>query len=268
MFRIDDMNPKRDQAMQLRIWYLILPISLFALAGCAGSSQADATASAQEAASGSIAAVEPASGGGSTADGGIAAQPGGSGAAEDPAAAPGSGAITFAIDPALSEARFVIGEVLGGQPNTVIGVNQQISGSAQVSFEQPEASLLGQIQIQAAGFRTDSDLRDRAINQFILQSSTFPAIRFLPGAIRGLPSVVAPGHRVSLEIQGELIIHEISQPVTFVAELTVVSASQLQGTATATVRRADYDLEIPRVPRVASVDEEFILQIDFVMLAG
>jgi hypothetical protein len=46
-----------------------------------------------------------------------------------------------------------------------------------------------------------------------------------------------------------------------------VSASQIAGTATATVKRSDFNLTIPSVPNVANVGEEVTLQIDFVATA-
>ncbi|MBX3055144.1 MAG: hypothetical protein KF770_01610 [Anaerolineae bacterium] len=49
---------------------------------------------------------------------------------------------------------------------------------------------------------------------------------------------------------------------------TAVSATQLTGTATATVSRGDYGLQIPSVPNVANVEEEVELIIDFVANAS
>lgn len=51
------------------------------------------------------------------------------------------------------------------------------------------------------------------------------------------------------------------------ATLTVVSAGELAGSAAATIERADFDLTIPTVPRVAGVDEQVVLEFEFVALA-
>jgi len=51
--------------------------------------------------------------------------------------------------------------------------------------------------------------------------------------------------------------------VTFAVRVTAVSPTQLQGTASATVTRSDYGLNIPSVPNVANVEEEVELYIDF-----
>lgn len=59
----------------------------------------------------------------------------------------------------------------------------------------------------------------------------------------------------------------MTQSVTFTATVTVISATQLEGSASTIVNRADFGLEIPSVPNVADVDEEVLLEIDFVAAA-
>jgi polyisoprenoid-binding protein YceI len=175
--------------------------------------------------------------------------------------------VTFRIEPSASEVRFVIGEILGGAPNTVIGVNDQVSGEILISVSNPAASRIGPIEIGADSFVTDSALRNRAINQFVLQSGIYPLITFTPTAIGGIPGKVSSGTVLTLQIAGKLTIREVTQPVSFEATITVVSESEIRGNAAATISRSDFELTIPSVPRVAGVDEELVLEFDFVALA-
>ena len=175
---------------------------------------------------------------------------------------------SFRFDPSATEARFVIGEILGGAPNTVIGVNDEISGEILISVSNPAASRIGPIEIGAASFVTDSSLRNRAISQFVLQSGIYPLITFTPTSIGGIPGEVNPGAVFALQIAGDLTIREVTQPVSFAATVTVVSESEIQGKATATISRFDFELTIPSVPRVAGVDEQLILELDFVAHSG
>jgi polyisoprenoid-binding protein YceI len=175
--------------------------------------------------------------------------------------------VTFRIEPSASEVRFVIGEILGGAPNTVIGVNDQVSGEILISVSNPAASRIGPIEIGADSFVTDSALRNRAINQFVLQSGIYPLITFTPTAIGGIPGKVSSGTVLTLQIAGKLTIREVTQPVGFEATITVVSESEIRGNAAATISRSDFELTIPSVPRVAGVDEELVLEFDFVALA-
>jgi polyisoprenoid-binding protein YceI len=174
----------------------------------------------------------------------------------------------YQIDSANSEARFVIDEILGGADNTVVGVSDQIQGELTVDLEDPAGSQMGVIEIDAGSFATDSSLRDRAIRSFILQSGTFGVISFVPTAIIGLPEAVSLGDSGSVQIEGELTIRDVGVPVTFAVDLTLESENRISGFATATISRADFGLTIPEVPRVAGVDDEFILEFEFVAVAG
>jgi len=176
--------------------------------------------------------------------------------------------VTFKFDPSATEARFVIGEILGGAPNTVIGVTDQVSGEILISASNPVASQIGPVEIGAASFVTDSALRNRAINQFVLQSGIYPLITFAPTSISGIPGEVDPGVVLTLQIAGDLTIREVTQAVSFEATIRVISESEIQGNATATISRSDFELTIPSVPRVAGVDENLLLEFDFVARSG
>ena len=224
-----------------RKWMGVLLLAI--LAACAGPAATGAPASPTDLPAGTAAETAPTAG---------------------PAAGESTEFVTFQFDSSATEARFVIGEILGGAPNTVIGVNDQVSGEISISASNPAASQIGAIQIEAASFVTDSALRNRAINQFVLQSGIYPIITFAPTSIIGIPGDVSPGAILTLQIAGDLTIREITQPVSFEATINVVNESEIQGTATATISRSDFDLIIPSVPRVAGVDEQLVLELEFV----
>lgn len=180
--------------------------------------------------------------------------------------APGEGTATYLIDPSQSEARFKIGEVLRGQDNLVIGATDQLEGQVVVTEDDLSGSSVSVITIGAGGFKTDSGFRDRAISEFILDVRAYPSITFEPTAIQGLPRQLNLGEEVELLIEGTLTIREIALPVTFEAVATLASENQMEGTATAVINRSDFELDIPSVPQVASVEEEVQLEIEFVAL--
>jgi polyisoprenoid-binding protein YceI len=142
-----------------------------------------------------------------------------------------------------------------------------MQGELTLDLADPSASQIGTIEIAADSFVTDSNLRNRAINQFILESDAHPVITFQPTAIGGLPAATVVGETVDLEITGDLTIREITRPVTFTAQVTLAAEERLEGSATATIQRADFELTIPQVPRVAGVDEAVVLELDFVAVA-
>ena len=179
---------------------------------------------------------------------------------------PGMGK-TFVIVAEESEARFIIDEELLGQPKTVIGTTNALSGELAVDTENPAASAIGIIQIEAGTFITDNDRRNGAIRRFILQSNQYQFITFTATELMGLPDAIAVGDDIEFEVTGDLTVRDISSPVLFIVTLQVVSESELRGTAATIVVRDAFELTIPQVPSVANVGEEFIIEFDFVARA-
>ncbi|HLB46192.1 MAG TPA: YceI family protein, partial [Anaerolineales bacterium] len=110
----------------------------------------------------------------------------------------------------------------------------------------------------------DNDRRNGAIRNFILNTDQYEFITFTPTSITGLSGATQPGQSFTFQISGDLTIRNVTQSVIFKVTGQGVSTSQITGTATATVNRSDFNLDIPSVPNVANVGEEVTLQIDFV----
>lgn len=172
----------------------------------------------------------------------------------------------FVIDSAQSEVRFSLGELLGGEPVIVVGVTDLVSGTISLSTDAPQDAHVGVILINAGGLATNNDFRNRAIHSVILNTSAYEYIRFVPTSINGLPDAVSLGEAVEFEIVGTLTIKDVSREVIFSAVVTPVSDTQLDGHAEAMIAYADYGILIPSAPRVAEVDKEVLLEIDFVAL--
>jgi polyisoprenoid-binding protein YceI len=181
--------------------------------------------------------------------------------------APEPNPVTFTIVGAESEVRFSLGEVLAGNPTTVVGRTDQVAGEMLVDLNNPGSTQLGVIQISAASLATDNNFRNGSIREFILETDDFPFLTFAPTSITGLPETAQIGDTFTFDIVGDLTIRDITQSVTFTASVTVVSATRLEGSASTTVNRADFNLQIPSVPNVADVDEQVLLEIDFVAAA-
>jgi polyisoprenoid-binding protein YceI len=183
--------------------------------------------------------------------------------ASDEIAAP-EGALIFTIIPEESEARFTMDELLRGVPTTVVGVTDQVAGEIAIDPENPANATVGTILVNARDLTTDSEFRNRAINNKILETGKYEFITFEPTSLVNFPENPQIGTELSFLIVGNLTIRDITQEVTFDAQVTVISEERIEGFATTMVPRADYDLQIPSVPSVAEVDEEVLVEIDFV----
>lgn len=176
--------------------------------------------------------------------------------------------IIFTISQDDSQVRFELDEDLAGIRTTVVGTTNQVAGELAVNYKDLSTTQAGVILINARTLATDNQFRNRAINSQILETTTYEFITFTPTAVNGLPDSVEIGGTVEFTMVGELTIRDVTTEVTFTVTATAVSATQISGTAVATVLRADYGLTIPSVPNVANVEDEVDLYIDFVANAA
>jgi len=176
-------------------------------------------------------------------------------------------AVRFQIIPGESTVRFELDEILRGQPNTVVGATDQIAGELLLDLGMPAEVQVGPVQINARALQTDSGMRDRQIENRILETGAYEFITFTPTAVTGLPESVSVGDEITFSISGDLTIRNIISPVTFEVVAVLTSEDEITGTAGAVIQRATYDLQIPSVPSVADVEEEVELFIDFVARA-
>lgn len=175
-----------------------------------------------------------------------------------------AGLVIYEISQSDSEVRFELDEDLRGNRITVVGTTNQVAGQIALDLNDLSTAQVGQIQINARTLATDNDFRNRAIQNEILDTSSYELITFVPTAVSDLPASAVVGEEISFTVEGELTIRDVTESVTFSVVATAVSASQITGTATATVLRDAYGLNIPEVPSVANVENEVDLIIDFV----
>ncbi len=172
----------------------------------------------------------------------------------------------FRIAASRSEVRFSLGEELAGVPTEVIGSTNEVTGTIVIDFEKPQNAQVGEVLVNALTLETDSSFRNRAIQAKILETGNYKLIRFAPTEIVILPDVVNFGESISLEITGDLTIKEVTKSVTFTARITPLSETEIEGHAETMVAYADFGISIPAAPSVANVDDEVLLEIDFVAL--
>ena len=184
-------------------------------------------------------------------------------ATEVPAEVSISEPVVFTIDSAASEVRFQLDEDLRGERKTVVGTTDQVAGQLSIDLTDLSQTQVGIIQINARTLTTDNNFRNRAIQNEILDTGDYEFITFTPTGVEGLPAVATVGEAITFSLVGDLTIRDVTLPATFTVEATALSETQITGTATAVVNRADFGLQIPSVPNVANVEEEVELYIAF-----
>ncbi|MBN8590651.1 MAG: YceI family protein [Anaerolineae bacterium] len=178
---------------------------------------------------------------------------------------PGDMRRLFSLEQTDSEARFIIDEVLLGEPKTVVGVTDGIAGEMLIDFANPANSALGVIRINVRTLETDNEFRTRALRGQILQAdrSEYEFATFTPTELVGLPESAAIGEAFTFQVVGSLNVHGVSRDVTFDATVIPMSESQIEGTASAVVLYRDFGISIPEAPGVADISDDVRLEIDF-----
>jgi polyisoprenoid-binding protein YceI len=179
-----------------------------------------------------------------------------------------AGSTVYEIDASRSEARFTIGEVLRGSDKTVVGVSSNLAGQIAFDLSNLAATQVGEILINARDFATDNDFRNRAIANKILLTNSYEFITFIPKELVGLPDSVTVGETYDFQIVGDLTIIGETQEVTFDATVTPISETELEGLASTTVMYADFGVTVPLSQAVTAVEDDVLLELDFVAVAS
>jgi len=172
----------------------------------------------------------------------------------------------FKIVPSLSQARFFVDEILREEPFTVIGETNSIFGSVDIDFDFPKRSSMGRVMIESNSFITDSNSRNRAIRNRILESNTYPSVSFQATRIDGIPEKATfyPGQKYELKISGELTIKDKTLFETFDAVLEIIDFSTIRGFATVDALWADYGVNVPQPPFVQLIEDSIRLEFEFI----
>lgn len=159
----------------------------------------------------------------------------------------------YRISQDQSVVRFTIGELLNGKPKLVVGTTTQIAGD--ISIQGNDISL-GTLTLNAKTLVTDSANRNGAIVRLILKSDKpeNEFVTFKPTSDDFI-GTLENGKSIAFEVFGDLTISGVTKPATFEVTATVTD-ERIMGTATTKIRRADYNLVIPNLSFIASVDEE------------
>jgi polyisoprenoid-binding protein YceI len=171
---------------------------------------------------------------------------------------------TFSIVEA--EARFYIDEVLFGNDVTVEGVNTDVSGEVDVNYDDLSSVTFRPITIDANGFVTDNNNRNRAIQRFVLETGQAgnDSILFEVSSVEGLPEAATVGESYDVTIEGLLTVRGQSNPVTFTGTLTPVSQTRIEGSlSTGDIDYSQWGVTVPQPPSVTFVADTMRMEFDF-----
>jgi len=121
------------------------------------------------------------------------------------------------------------------------------------------------IVVDMSRLHSDQPLRDKWIQLFGIESNKFKESFFVPERATGLPSPLPETGAWSFTLDGALTVHGVAKPVSWRATAKR-TGRELAGSATLTVRWADFNVEKPQaaVFQVVSASDDIRLELGFV----
>ena len=139
-----------------------------------------------------------------------------------------------------SQAGYRLGEVLSGQPVTVVGRTEVVDGSVVV---QGGSLVTADIVVDTASIVTDDSARDAYFRR-ALNTTDFPQAVFALSGPVDLSAIVGSAGPVTIEAPGTLTFHGVSGPVTATLQVQT-SAEGVEVVGTIPVVLAEFGLEPP-----------------------
>lgn len=183
-----------------------------------------------------------------------AMSPGTSQAPVPPTVDPASLDGTWVVDGG-SEAGYRLGEVLSGEPVTVVGRTEDVSGT----FEVADGSLVtGEIVVDVATIETDESARD-AYMRLALEATEHPDATFTVTAPVDVTALASTADPVTLTVPGELQIRGETRPAAAELELRR-TADGVEVAGQVPVVLADHGLTAPDLGFV-TVDPQGVVEM-------
>jgi polyisoprenoid-binding protein YceI len=184
-------------------------------------------------------------------------------------------AMLFAADAAAAQQRYVLSafgnevryrvrEQLVGidLPSDAVGVTNEIEGGIAFDANWAIDRANSKFTIDLTRLQTDSRMRDNYVRRNVFAVDTFPKAEFVPTELKGLTLPLPASGEMKFDMVGELTIHGVTKPTTW----TVVAQRKgdaIIGKAVTRFKFADFNMRVPRVSRVLSVDDDIRLEYDF-----
>jgi polyisoprenoid-binding protein YceI len=177
---------------------------------------------------------------------------------------PSDTAVVWTLDPERSEARYRVREQLAGFdfPNDAVGSTSDLTGI--ITLDASGAVLSGdsEFRIQLASLRTDNERRDRYVRGRTLEVEQYPEAILVPRRFVGLDDPSAASGTVEFQLEADLTLHGQTRPTVW--EVTAEMGEEtITGFAATAFPFHTFDIAIPQVARVLSVDDNIRLELDF-----
>ena len=164
-----------------------------------------------------------------------------------------------------NQARYIVNEQLAGRPlrNDAIGSTTAVTGQLVLDRKGKFVADSSALSIDLASLTTDQARRDNFVRQRTLEVAQYPTAVLQPRELRGLSWPLPTAGEHSFQLVGDLTLHGVTRSGVWDVKADF-AGNRITGTARTHFRFADYNLEIPRLAFILSVQDSIRLEYDFV----
>jgi polyisoprenoid-binding protein YceI len=196
---------------------------------------------------------------------------------EAPAETNTGSARIFVVDPAESQASYIVNEEfladalsklgIEAGKKVVVGSTQGVTGEIQLNIDNPELVEAAQFTVDMAGLSTDQDRRDEWLGENAIESILFPQATFTTNSVSGLSDSINEGEEINFQLTGNLTVRDVTNSVTF--DVTaVLSGNTIQGTATLPLKMTDFGIDPPDFANTLTVADDFVIEVELTAREG
>ncbi len=181
--------------------------------------------------------------------------------------------VTFTIISADSTASYLSRERFFGGAIQEIGFTtggHETVGSTQTMLGQielnPDDLSIGRsyFAVLISSLQSNLKRRDEFLRENDLESSSYPVAEFTAKSIENLPANYLKDEEVNFQLLGDITIREVTKPVTF--DVTaIVTDDALEGVMVADLLMTDFGFNPPNWAGIFEVEDDFQVEVAFVM---
>lgn len=177
-----------------------------------------------------------------------------------------SGTRAFGIDAHNSSAAYEAHFLVAGQsvPGTVTGETGDVSGEFLLTPDTSPAVMSMKILIDLRTLDSGSTERDDHVRNDTLETSKYPFATFTVSEAQILPGGYSEGRMVTFHLNGNLTLHGVTRPATFVMQAKL-QGDTATGSGTTLVHLQDYHMKTPITTALVTitVSKDITLTINF-----